>query len=256
MEQKYIDQRISKLEGKVGFYYENLVDGKTLEYGADEAYSAASVFKLPIFMYVAKLVNDGKLNWSQKVLVKDEDKKPSCGALLSITGDVEVDIESLCNLMITISDNTATNMLIRTVGLEELKQGFKNMGLEKTKIQRELYDSEASGKGLDNYICPREIGMLLKQIYNREFVNEETSEKIESVLLLQQIRHKIPGYIGRKKKIANKTGEDGNTTNDVAIVYAKKPFLLAIASNNTDVPETERFIREIALELCKENGGI
>ena len=74
-------------------------------------------------------------------------------------------------------------------------------------------------------------------------------------MLLQQIRHKIPGYIGRKKKIANKTGEDGNTTHDAAIVFAGEPFILVVCSNDTDVPETERFIREIALELYQENHG-
>ncbi|MBR6529289.1 MAG: serine hydrolase, partial [Firmicutes bacterium] len=96
---------------------------------------------------------------------------------------------------------------------------------------------------------------LYKMIYNREFMSPEISEKIEETLLLQQIRHKIPGYIGRKKKIANKTGEDGNATHDSAIVFAKKPFVLVITSNDTNVPETERFIREIALELYDENGG-
>ena len=96
--------------------------------------------------------------------------------------------------------------------------------------------------------------MLLKKIYNRDFVDEETSEKIENVLLLQQIRHKIPGYIGRKKKIANKTGEDTGTTHDASVVFARSPFVLVITSNDTDVPETERFIREIALELYEENG--
>lgn len=63
------------------------------------------------------------------MIVRDGDKKPSCGALLSLSGDIEVDIESLCRLMITLSDNTATNMLIRTVGIDELKRGFAQMGL-------------------------------------------------------------------------------------------------------------------------------
>ena len=70
----------------------------------------------------------------------------------------------------------------------------------------------------------------------------------------RQIRHKIPGYIGRKKKIANKTGEDSDTTHDAAIVFAQRPFVLVITSNDTDVPQTERFIREAALELYRENG--
>ena len=255
MEQKYLDERIEKLEGKIGFYYENLVDGQKLTYNENEAFMAASVIKVPIFMCAAKMVNEGKLSWDQKVLVKDEDKRPSCGALLSLTGDLEVDVDSLCKLMITLSDNTATNMMIRTVGLDNLKAFFKEMGCTNTKIERELFDSEAFAKGLDNYFAPADIAKLYKLIYNREFVSPEISEKIEETLLLQQIRHKIPGYIGRKKKIANKTGEDGNTTHDTAIVFAKNPFILVVASNDTNVPETERFIREIALELYEENGG-
>lgn len=254
MEQKYLEERIGALKGKIGFYYENLASGDKLAYNEKEIFTAASVIKVPIFMYVAKLVSQGELAWEQKVLVKVEDKKPSCGALLSLTGDVEVDIDSLCKLMITLSDNTATNMLMRVVGMERLAEGFKEMGLLKTRAEREIFDGEAAARGLDNYICPEEIAMLLRQVYKREFVDAETSEKIESVMLLQQIRHKIPGYVGRKKKIANKTGEDSGTTHDVAIVFAEKPFVLVITSNDTDVPETERFIREIALEIYNENG--
>lgn len=254
MERNYLEKKISALKGKIGFYYENMIDGRVLAYNEDEIFDAASVVKVPVFMWVATLVSQGKLSWDQKVLVKVEDKKPSCGALLSLTGDVEIDIDSLCKLMITLSDNTATNMLIRVVGMEEMQKGFAQMGLVKTQVHRELFDDEAAAKGLNNYICPKEIAMLLKQVYNREFVDEVTSQKIEDVLLLQQIRHKIPGYVGRKKKIANKTGEDSNTTHDVAIVFAEKPFVLVITSVDTDVPETEKFIREIALEIYQEDG--
>lgn len=254
MEQKYLEELIRPLKGKIGFYYENMSDGQKLTYNSREVFTAASIIKVPLFMYIAKLADEGKLSWTQEVLVKDEDKKPSCGALLSMSGDLKVDIESLCKLMITLSDNTATNMLIRTVGIENLEQGFREMGLVKTRIQRELFDENASALGMDNYICPEEIAMLLKQVYSRKFVSAEISEKIENTMLLQQIRHKIPGYIGRKKKIANKTGEDSQTTHDAAIVFAQKPFVLVITSNDTDVPQTERFIREVALQLYMENG--
>ena len=77
MEQKYLDDRIKALKGKIGFYYENLVTGETLCHNERESFEAASVIKVPIFMYTAKLVSEGKLNWSQKVQIKDEDKKPS-----------------------------------------------------------------------------------------------------------------------------------------------------------------------------------
>ena len=75
--------------------------------------------------------------------------------------------------MITLSDNTATNMLIRTVGIDELKRGFAQMGLVKTQIQRELFDDEAAAKGLENYISPEEIAMLLKQICQPAGIGED-----------------------------------------------------------------------------------
>lgn len=254
MEKRELDAMISPLRGRIGFYYENLIDGTTLGYNEDETFGAASVIKLPVLMYTAKLVAEGELSWEQKVTVRDEDKKPSCGALLSMTGDIETDLISLCRLMITISDNTATNMVIRTVGMERLQKGFTEMGLVKTSLIREMFDTRECVEGLSNLITPGEIGSLLRSIYERSFVSEETSQLIEDILLLQQIRHKIPGYIGRKKKIANKTGEDTGITNDAAIVYAKKPFVMVVTSNDTDVPQTERFIREAALKLYLENG--
>lgn len=254
MEQGYIDERIKTLKGKIGLYYENMVNGEKLAHNAGETFLAASVIKVPIFMCVCKMASEGRLNMSSKIVVRDEDKKPSCGALLSMTGDIQTDLGSLCRLMITLSDNTATNMVIRAAGIENLRREFAEIGLRKTCINRELFDSKAAAAGLENFICPEEIAMLLKKIYNREFVSREVSEEIEKVMLLQQIRHKIPGYIGRKKKIANKTGEDGNTTHDVAIVYSQNPFVLVITADDTDVAETEKFMRETALEIYRENG--
>ena len=246
-------EKIRKLPGHVGLYYKNLVTGEEYKYNADKEFQAASVIKLPIFMYISKLAAEGKADFGEKILIRDEDKFPSCGALLSFTGDVEADILTLCKLMITISDNTATNALIRKFTIEGLQAGFEEMGLKGTKIKRELFDAEAEAAGRNNIMVPEEIGMLLEQIYRRTFVNEKVSQDVESVLLLQQIRHKIPGYIGRKFKIANKTGEDGNTTNDAGVVYSTRPFIFVFASNDTNVMDAEIFIRETAYEFYKEN---
>ena len=256
MDMKNIEQKLHSLQGRVGMYYKNMVTGETFSYHADEQYEAASLIKLPVFMHIMKLIDAGEITRETKVLVKEEDKKPSCGALQSLTGDVEVDIQSLYKLMITISDNTASNMLIRVSGIPALMESFHDMGLKKTVIAREFFDSVAAAEGKTNYVCPEEIGMLLESVYRREYISPEISQEIEEVMLVQQIRHKIPGYIGRKKKIANKTGEDGNTTHDGAIVFAKEPFVLVICSNDTNVPETERFIRETALEIAESCGGM
>lgn len=255
MDKKKLEQRLTALKGHIGFYYKNLVTGETYQYHSEDAFEAASLPKLALLLEVLKLAQEGVLHLTDKVKVKDGDKVGGCGALKSFPGDLEVDIETLCRLMITISDNTATNALLRLVGFERLRHDMEAMGLSATRFERCYFDDEAQARGLSNYVCPGEIGMLLEQIYRRSFCCEAVSAHAEEILLLQQIRHKIPGYIDQGEKIANKTGESGKVTHDGAIVFAEKPFVLVICSEDTDVPETERFIREIALELYQENSA-
>ncbi len=237
-------------EGKVGFYYRDLVSGETLGWHADEPFLAASVIKLPIFMYLAKLDAEGALSLSERVKVREADKVPICGALPLFTDEPECDLRTLCNLMISLSDNTATNVLIERLGIEAYNRGFREMGLKKTVLQRKLFDAAASATGKENRVVPEEMGMLLEQVYRREFVNPQVSEMILDTLLLQQINHKLGGVIGYRYEIAHKTGEDDGISNDVGIVFSEEPFIACFLGNETDVFKWENFIRVTAGELA------
>ena len=187
----------------------------------------------------------------EKLVFREEDKYPSCGALQFFPTPMEVDIETLCKLMITISDNTATNLLIRRFGMEAFNEEFRRMGLRKSRIERLLFDSEASSRGLENRVTPKDMGLLLEQIYRRAFVNDSVSAYMEDILLRQQIKHKIRGYLPKSIPCAHKTGEDNGITNDVGIVYADPPFIVCWLTNQTDVPEAEKASREITLKLTQ-----
>ena len=186
---------------------------------------------------------------SERLVCHDEDKLPPCGALYFFTNEPEVDVQTLCGLMISLSDNTATNMLIRRVGMDRLNSTFLRMGLSGTHIERLLFDAEASKNGRQNYIVPKEMGMLLESVYTRRFVSGSVSEAVEKLLLEQQINHKIPGYL-ENIEVAHKTGEDEGLTNDVGIVYAREPFIMAFAASGTAVAEAEICIRETARLLA------
>ena len=108
MKQQIMDQ-LKAQKGHVGFYYKNLVTGQQIAYQEEEAFLAASVIKLPIFMYLSLLDAEGKVSMTEKITVKEEDKLPICGALTLFTDEPVCDIRTLCNLMNSISDNTATN---------------------------------------------------------------------------------------------------------------------------------------------------
>lgn len=252
--EKSIIERLKEQSGHVGFYYRNMVTGEEMAYQSGEQFLAASVIKLPMFMCISKWASEGKCSMEDRITVKEKDKMPICGALTLISGEYDVDIRSLCNLMISISDNTATNILINHFGIEAYKEEFERIGLKKTELNRLLFDPEASKRGIQNYIVPEEIGMLLEKVYRRTFVNEQVSKDIEDTLMLQQINHKICGVICDEVPVAHKTGEDDNLTNDVGIVYAKQPFVVCFAGHDTYVPAFENLIRTVSAELAKACG--
>ena len=240
---------IEALPGHLGFYYKNLSTG--LEYGIREndAYLAASVIKFPLLLYVLTRAARGEISLSDRLTVENWEKMPSCGGLNQFTDAVEADIHTLCRLMIVLSDNTATNKLFRFCGMDECNAAFREMGLEKTVVRRLLFDAEASARGLENTICPKEMGMLLEQLYRREFVSSEVSRQALDILLKQQIDHKLDGRLCGEVPIAHKTGEDTRLSNDVGIVFADQPFVICFAGHDTDVYRWEDLMRRAAYDL-------
>ena len=243
-----IKERFTQQTGHTGFYYKDLVTGETFGHLQSETYLAASVIKLPMFMAIMKWASEGKVSLEERITVTQEDKVPICGALTLFTDEPEVDIRTLCRLMISLSDNTATNVLIRRFGITAFQEEFRQWGLKSTQLNRPMFQKELAAQGIQNYIVPEEMGQLLEQIYRRTFVSEEVSREINDTLLLQQINHKIPGVFG-EGIVAHKTGEDENLTNDVGIVYAKTPFIVCFAGHDTNVYQFETLIREVSAEL-------
>ncbi len=246
-----IGGEMQEIPGHLGFYYKNLETGLEYSRGGEEAYLAASVIKLPLLLHVLTRAARGEISLSDRLTVEDWEKMPSCGALNQFTGPVEADILTLCRLMIVISDNTATNKLLRFCGLEEVNAGFRAMGLEKTVVRRLLFDAEASKRGLQNTICPREMGVLLEKLFRKEFVSPEVSRLALDILLQQQIGHKLEGKLCGEVEVAHKTGEDDGLSNDVGIVFAEKPFVLCFAGHDTDVYPWEDLIRRGAYDLVQ-----
>ena len=243
---------------RVGFYYKNLVTGTEFGIREDEVYGAASIIKFPLFLHILAECDKGNMSLDDRIVTEESDKVPSCGALNMFTGPIETDIRTLCRLMICISDNTATNRLIRHCGFEAIDKGFVEMGLERTKIRRRLFDAAASAKGIFNAISPGELGRLLEKLYRGEFVSRKVSDYAIEVLSEQQIGHKLGGKLGEDVMIAHKTGEDTNLSNDIGIVYADRPFVICFTGHKTDVYRWEDLMRRAAYDLYMvnaDNGG-
>lgn len=253
MNRKSLQEKFAQLKGHVGLFCENLITGECIEINANDRFKAASIIKLPIYMCISKWVQEGKADYYERIKVHNRDKLPINGALTLFTDEPFVDILTLCKLMISLSDNSATNILIDRFGISAFNEEFQKIGIKKTQLNRYLFDEKASSCGVENYIVLSEIGTLLKKIYEKSFVDERTSKDVEDTLLLQQFNHMIPGRIGDGTvPIAHKTGEDTGIANDIGIVYAKQPFIICIAGNDTDVAEFQEVIRNVSYELFKQ----
>ena len=246
-----IFERLQAAEGKVSFYYRPLDGSEAVEYQADMPLVAASVIKVPVMIEAFMQIYAGMLDENAEYEVRPEMKKPSCGALTYMHDGLKVTLMDLITLMIILSDNTATNMVIDIVGLENVNTTLRAYGAEKTTLRRKLFDAEASRRGLVNHITAREIGMLLEKMHAGEIVSPEASRRMLSIMCDQRLNGKIPFFLDCE--IAHKTGEDDGTTHDAAIVYAPNPFVLCMFSNETDVPQYERLMQDAALELYRKN---
>lgn len=216
-----IEQRLSAVTGDACFYYENLATGVCFGHAADKPVVAASVIKLAVLIEAFRQMDADAVRANEMFVIARTDKLPSCGALNYLHDGLCVTFRDLCVLMTILSDNTATNLLIK----------------------------RPSSRGIENYITAREAGLLLKRLYDGEAVSGPASEDMLSILKDQRLNGKIPFLLPHSVKIAHKTGEDDGITHDVGIVYARQPFIVCFCGEHVSPPEFERAMQDITLML-------
>ncbi len=242
--------RIRALAGDVSFYYKDLVTGETAAYQADKPLVAASVIKLPMMIEAFRQFDAGELDSLMPVTLRAADKVPSCGVLTYLHDGLVVTVRDLVTLMIIVSDNTATNMLMDILGIDKVNATLDALGAKTTRLRRKMFDIESSRRGIQNIITAEEMGKLLEKLYWGNIISPNASQEMLGILKDQQLNGKIPFRFCEQIDVAHKTGEDSGTTHDVGIVYAKNPFVLCFCSNNVDVPQFERVMQDIAWELA------
>ena len=245
--------RIKSFPGKVGFYCRYLDGDKVWRRDQDLPLIAASVIKLPIMVTAFRDIAAGVLDPGETVRITPEMKKPSCGALTYMHDGVEVTIMDLVTLMIILSDNTATNLLIDRLTPAHVNETMGALGIPGVCLRRKLFEPELAAKGITNTITARGIGMLLERMAEGRLLGKELDDRMLRILLDQRLNGKLPFYLHSEGiRCAHKTGEDDGITHDAGIVYAERPFVIVMLSNNVEVPEFERLMQETAREYAFE----
>ncbi len=213
-------------------------------------FPTASAIKVTILMEVYKQAHEGKFKLGDTRPVEHE--KTVDGGILRSFGDGQsrLSIHDLCVLMIVLSDNSATNMLIDLVGMENVNATLRSLGMTHTRLQRKMMDIQASARGDENISTPDEAARIMGLLGRGAFINKETSEAILTILQLpKESTGNIPRPLPEGVVVACKQGTIlPAVTTEWALVRLKDhPYVLAVMSNyGLDDDDAAAATREIS----------
>jgi beta-lactamase class A len=234
-----------RLGGTVGLVVQHLDSGEELLLHPDEVFPAASVIKIAILAEAMRQVEAGTLTLNTTVRLAAKDVVGGSGVLLELHPGLELTVEDLLRLMIVVSDNTASNLLINRLWLENVALSMVQWGLTASKLRRKFFDYTAQALGLDNFITPREMARLLGMMVRGELPR---SQAMLDLLARCQDRSKMALYFPEEQCIAHKSGEIEGVRHDVGVVYTAeakpRPLFIfcALTKGQADVVATDQAI--------------
>ena len=157
--------------GVVGVVVFDLTSGERFSFQDDFVFPQGSAIKIPILMEVYKQAGEGRFELIDKLEVGRAQQVGGSGVLKELgDGTSELSIRDLCVLMVLVSDNTATNILIDLVGIENVNRTLQLLGFERTRLRRRMIDQAASARGDENTSTPAEAARIMELLYQGEFL--------------------------------------------------------------------------------------
>ncbi|HLI68613.1 MAG TPA: serine hydrolase [Ktedonobacteraceae bacterium] len=219
----------------------------------DEVFPAASLAKVPILVELARqLAQAGSAyTWETRLEVTEATRVTSDGVIGDLSPELRPTIQDLAHLMITISDNTASNVLLDLVGMEAINATMRDLGLQDTRLERRFIDFEARRAGRDNWTTARDMVTLFSHIQSGRVPEHE---RLIKILLRQNDYRILPGYWGEEALFAHKTGGLPGILHDAGILYRapddRQPLIIAaLTADQADVPLTQLTLARVGRAL-------
>jgi len=252
--QAAIAQEDRDLDGVLGVAIVDLASGQSLLHNADEVFPVASSIKLAVLAELYHQAEQASGGAAGKASLIDlytmdagdlVDESPFLAGLTP--GVSRVTNRDLASFMVTTSDNAATNVLIRRLGMENVNALLAAQGLKETRLRRKMLDLGAAREGRENTSTPREMAALLEALYRGKVVDQASTDDLLKLLSVPKDRY-IPRGLPADVVVANKPGWLDGVRTDSGIVFAKdRPFVLSIMTTfDADEAAAEQTIGRIA----------
>jgi beta-lactamase class A len=261
--------------GIVGVAATHLVTGRHIGYREDELFPTASVIKLPLLVTLYEDAIAGRIDLSERVTYREDTKVAGSGVLQFLDDGLNPTVRDLSVLMMSVSDNTATDLLFDRVGKRRIESTMGRLGLQSIRVPfdiremlMELVDLDhtqpggydelrrrlrlSAGSGGRSMIAtqadrttPADMCRLLELIESRAILDPDSCTAILELLKRIQSATRIPGLLPKGTVVAHKTGSYRRLRNDVGIVYAPSgPYAVAL------------FARELAHDNIDDDGAL
>jgi len=246
--QKQLNKMAAHFHGKVGLYAINMKTGETVTIDPDRPVQTASVIKLPIMVETFAEVAAGKRSLEDKLVLTKDNQVPGSGILSQLQPGLELTLYDAVVLMMDLSDNTATNMVIDHIGIPEVNRRARAMGLKDTYLYKKVFKPAEGPMPADQKMfglgktTAREMAEVMESIEGCAAQAKPPSHapadwngindpglcrRMIEIMRNQQYRNMIPHYLetldtsDQGSAIADKVGELDDVRNDVALVYSQ-----------------------------------
>lgn len=241
------------LDGVMGVAIVDLSNGRNYSLHADQVFPQASSIKICILVELYRQAQQGKLKLTDMYTVNAADLVQDSDIMGGLTpGVTKITLRDLATMMVAVSDNSAANVLIDKVGMENVNAFLGSFGLRSTRLRRKMMDLKAAGEGRENVSTPNEMAKLLQALYERKILNEEMTTDFFKVLATHKDSW-IPRDLPDDLKIANKPGALEGVRNDSGIIFVeKRPYILSVMTTYLHRErEGEEAISKISLQAWR-----
>ena len=245
--QSTLDQEVKPLvnsfKGKVSLFAKNLDSGETYALNADERVRTASTIKIAVMIETYARVAEGKLKWTDEIILTKEKKVGGSGILNELSDNLHLTLRDAVNLMMILSDNTATNLVLDVVTTDAVNARMESLGIKNIKIMRKVFagGESTAGRNPENkkfglgMATPREMVLLMEKLDRGEVVSPAVSKEMIELMKREQGRNAI-GRSLWDVPMASKYGALDRLRSSVAILYTKRGKI-ALAISCDDMPE-------------------
>ena len=217
------------LDGVMGVAIIDLTDGHKYLLHASDVFPQASSIKICVLAELYRQAQQGKLKLTDLYTVNAADLVQDSDIMGGLTpGVTKITLRDLATMMVAVSDNSATNVLIDRVGMDNVNAFLAAQGLHETKLRRKMMDLKAASEGRENVSTPNEMSSLLQALYRGQILNKEMTDDFFKVLSTHKDSW-IPRELPDDLKIANKPGALEGVRNDSGVIFVeKRPYILCV----------------------------